>query len=501
MPRTGRRSSPALSIEISDLQPTYSPGDTLNGYVVCEKVPDQQPLYPAVKLRLFGRAKSKYTVQGNHGTSIDRGRAVLFEERKIVHRGSVCKNGEHAWKFSMTIPKTSAPGFGARGDTFREGGGYLHTQDPTTKQEIDVSKHALPSIMYYFSTSSMSGKTVEAYIEYALVAEAGFAEAYFPLYVRQQSVPSPITDFHMRTKSFTHLITNWSLIPEYAEKPMAISRKLKMALKRIKTPRYTYTVNVTYPTIIQLEHPDPIPLRISLIPHRDKGRTTICQDEDADCLPAVQVVSMEVKLKGDVRIRCPGTFWDSGTQKNDTFDFTFLRLIQPVAIPVLQTTGSKPSQSIPQPDAAPDTPRALSVTLSAPNGNEPTPSLTNAVSHPPPTPLDLGTRFSILLGCSASSTLNQRPVSFKRQVYPTFTTYNIAIHYRLAWKIDLAVARETHTVSGEAPVKVLAPSEQQEEKKKRELGNEGMKRNYDDLEAGVGAATQFIGQVLQVVGQ
>lgn len=113
--------------------------------------------------------------------------------------------------------------------------------------------------------------------------------------------------------------------------------------------------------------------------------------------------------------------------------------------------------------------------------------------------LDVGAHASLLLGCSASSTLSHAPVSFKRQIYPSFATYNIAIRYRLQWLVTLVCADQERQIGGEAPVTVLAPSEAQEREKERQLGREGMKKNYDDLEAGLGQAIQFIGQILQAV--
>ncbi|KIW90425.1 uncharacterized protein Z519_09070 [Cladophialophora bantiana CBS 173.52] len=115
----------------------------------------------------------------------------------------------------------------------------------------------------------------------------------------------------------------------------------------------------------------------------------------------------------------------------------------------------------------------------------------------------MGQHAAIFLGCSASSTLFHPPVAFKRQVYPTFSTYNIFVKYRLKWKLNLVCAGVEHEVSGDAPVTELPPSEEQEEQKKRTLGREGMKRNYDDLGAGLeqaGQVVQFIGAVLQLVG-
>ncbi|KAL9114561.1 MAG: hypothetical protein Q9187_007456, partial [Circinaria calcarea] len=325
MPRTSHRSSSALCIELDKAQPTHFPGDTLEGYVTCDNTSsDRQSQYSAVRLKLFGRAKTKYMVKTSDGTSIERGRAVFFEEQRTLSKGPICKDGQHAWPFSITIPKTSTPGFAIRGDEFKPNWGYLSTTDDTSsRQIIDVTQHALPSNMYYFSKSAMSGKTVEAYIEYALTAESGKTKACLPLYIRQRSVQSPITNYKMQSLSSPQVIKTPKLLSEYADRPLTFRQKSRMVFRPSKTPKYAYTVQVEFPTVIQLEHPDPIPLKISLIPDLNPEKTTICPDKDISSLPPVQVLSVEMKLKGDVNIRCPGIFWDSSTEKNHTFDFPF----------------------------------------------------------------------------------------------------------------------------------------------------------------------------------
>ena len=548
MPRTGFKKSPTLAIELDGDSSTYLPGDTLTGCLIIEQPPEHMPLYNSfVQLKFFGRVKTKYKKKTNSGTSIVRGCAVLFEQSLVLSRRKACQNGEHAWPFSIPIPKSSQPGFAGRGDEFKPEtfGEYLYTRGED-KKEVDVTKHSLPSVLYYFSESAMSGKTVEAYIEYVLAASYGEHTAFHPIYVLRPSVQSPITEYKMK------LYTDWQptvvktlkLLPEHVDKKMTFGQRSSRFFRPGKTPKYSFKVHVEYPQVIQLEHPDPIPLNIYLIPELDPHKTTIIPDNDTSTLPPVQVVSVEMKLKGDFGIRCPGTLWDTDTVKNHTFPFIFPVEIKPVTIPVLQAASKAPDLkqiasapehpsehhpqmpelsstvsfgatftapfSMPQnaslqseasttvPEASADTPdsiTALSHAASAPLGS------TRIASQGPPlsTPLNLGDHLEVLLGCSAASTCGQRPISFKRQVYPTFSTYNITLKYRLEWKIKMVCADEKSFIYGEFPVRVIAPSEEQESQKKRELGTQGMKKNYDDLEQALGAAVQFIGGILQAV--
>jgi hypothetical protein len=89
MPRTGPKSSARLGIELEDPQPVYFPGDTLNGHVTCEEPSEHQSSYSAPRVKLFGRAKTKYTVSTTNGKSIERGRAVFFEELQLLQKGPV----------------------------------------------------------------------------------------------------------------------------------------------------------------------------------------------------------------------------------------------------------------------------------------------------------------------------------------------------------------------------------------------------------------------------
>ena len=547
MPRTGYKTSRTLAIELDGDMSTHLPGDTLTGYVTIEEPPEQVPLYSSfVCLKLFGRVKTKYKKKTNSGTSIVRGRAVLFEQSFVLSKSKVCQNGEHAWPFSITIPKSSQPGFAARGDEYKPDsfGEYLHTRGED-KKEVDVTKHSLPSVLYYFSESSMSGKTVEAYIEYVLAASYGENTAFHPIYVRKPSVQSPITDYKIKTYTDWQptVVKSLKLLPEHADKKLTFGQRSSRFFRPGKTPKYSYRVNVEYPQVIQLEHPDPIPLNIYVVPELDPQKTTICPDNDMSTLPPVQVVSVEIKLKGDFGIRCPGTLWDTDTVKHHTFPFSFPMEIKPVTIPVLQAAAKTPEvkrvASAPEhpshpPPPVPELPSMASfgATLPAPfsmpedaslaseattAAPEATPDSNKALSHaastplgstritpqePPPlraTPLNLGAHLKVLLGCSAASTCGHRAVSFKRQVYPTFKTYNITLKYRLEWKIKMICADEKSSISGDYPVVIIAPSEEQESQKKRELGTQGMKKNYDDLEQAIGVATQVIGGILQAV--
>lgn len=522
MPRTGRRFPAGLAIEINELQATYLPGDTVTGRVICSKPPVQDSSRPcSVRIKLYGRAKTKYIVKTSNSTSINRGRAVLFDINITPASEPLPGDqGELIWPFTVTIPTTSQPGLAVRGDEFRPNGMYLATKD-ANKNPVDVTLHPLPAVMYHYAKSYASGKTSEAYVEYFLVADVGNLHATMPLFLRTRGTDTPVKDFKPRISSTMQLIRTPRLLPEYADGELTFRQKTSRLFRPSHTPRYTYTVKVEYPSIIQLEHPDPLPLKIAVVPNLDPEQTSICPDGDLQSLPPVKLTQIKLELKMQLDIRCPGTFYDHLNDKNHTVDIPFSGILKKCPIPVIPASDLK--HHMPGPDQRDILMSRVRVEESSATSHSSSQNLSTAAAlapkyasapdidqsdtdlPPPPytslatQPLHLGEHFSIYIGSSACTTMGRPPVSFKRQLYPSFKTYNIHLAYELRWRFGIECAGEIEKVTGQGAVTIIPPSEEQEALKKRELGTEGMKKSYDELEAGLEQGLQFLGAVLSVV--
>lgn len=523
MPRAGRRFPDGLAIEIDDLQATYLPGDTLTGRIVCSRLPGEDParLYH-VRVNLYGRAKTKYIVKTSNGTSINRGRAVLFNVSfPPSSEPTLGGAGVWTWPFTVTIPTTIQPALAAGGGEWRPDGKFLATKD-AGKNLVDVTQHPLPAVMYHYAKSSASGKTSEAYVEYVLQAKVATLEATMPLFLRVQGTDAPVKDFKLRASCTTHLLRTPRLLAEHADSELTFRQKTSRFFKPSHTPRYTYSVKVEYPSLLQLEHPDPLPLRIAIVPDLNPEKTTICPNGDLQSLPPVKLTSIKLELQMQLDIRCPGTFYDHENEKKHTVNIPFLGILKPWTIPVIPAPALKYLMSAPdQHDILMSRVREVQLTPNLRSKlQKPSADAMRSLNYadplnadpsdgdrsPPPytsvdtEPLHLGKHLSVFIGSSACSVMGRPPVSFKRQLYPTFKTYNIRLTYQLRWKIGLECAGETQSVSGEGPLTIIPPSEEQEALKKRELGTDGMKKNYDDLAAGMEQGLQFVGAVLSVVG-
>lgn len=519
MPRTGRRFPDGVAIEVEDLQATYLPGDIIIGRLVCSKPPAKDASRPyQVRMNLYGRAKTKYVVKTTEGTSINRGRASLFDRKIPLTESAAAGVGERVWSFAATLPVTSQEGLAQRGDEFRHHGGYLSTRT-LDKTSIDVTKHPLPAVMYHHAKSDMSGKTSEAYVEYFLQANIAGLQATLPLFIRTPGTSVPIQDFEPKAMTLVQMIRTPRLLSEHAGTELSFRQKSSRFFMPSKTPRYSFSVKVEYPTVIQLEHPSPLPLKVAIIPDLNPKNTSICPDGNLQSLPPVNLTSIKLEIKIQLDIRCPGSFYDHENDKVHTVNIPFRRMFRPVPLPAISTTEIKHVMPAPDPhDLYNERLRAVQLkqqaqgdgsdagkrTLSTSGSHEPLQDLIDPAppysTTTPTQPLHLGERFSIFIGSSACSTLGNPPVSFKRQLFPTFKTYNIRMSYQLRWKIGIECAGETAAVSGERPLTILGPSEEQEALRKRELGVEGMQKNYDDLEAGIEQGLQLIGGVLSAVG-
>ena len=112
MPKTERKATLELAIELDENLATYCPGDTIIGGVV-RKV---HTVSTRASIKLHGRAKSKLIERRGDGSSYYRGRFHFFNLNKTgqtlfdgpVH---IPPGGDpQVWPFALTIPTRPFPG-------------------------------------------------------------------------------------------------------------------------------------------------------------------------------------------------------------------------------------------------------------------------------------------------------------------------------------------------------------------------------------------------------
>ncbi|POS75898.1 hypothetical protein DHEL01_v205711 [Diaporthe helianthi] len=341
MPQAGRTTGPNLDIHIDNIGRPYQPGDIITGRVV-RRTHVVSP-EASVTIQLLGRAKTKLVVTRNagnsttysyyrsrfnfvwlnrplhplhmspsphasaHGAEFDAG---YMHTKQRLHKGPIhvpSSNSPVAWEFAIEIPTRPSP---------RTVGSATRNPDASylPLDAASIAEHPLPSS---FTTSGSRGNTrFEAYVEYHLEATltqqrhsssgSNNLTASLPLHIR---APPPTlaaaaaADFGLERRSAQLAATSYRLVPGMEDAELTFRQKSRKFFGSAKVPAFGFTLQYDCPSVIQLDSPVPIPLRVRIVPD---GRRT---SEVLQGVPQVVVlVSLEMVLKADTFVIAPGHF-------------------------------------------------------------------------------------------------------------------------------------------------------------------------------------------------
>ncbi|CAG9980541.1 unnamed protein product [Clonostachys byssicola] len=256
MPTTKIDVGPKLDIFLATSPPhRYVATDTIFGEV--QRIQHLVSADTQVTIKLRGRAKTKITTKVDvsyvNFNVWNRDRDDIIEIEQTIYSGPVHipedSQDAQGWPFSIEIPQvyTSAAGVTA----------------------------LLPNSFNVFHKDD-KGK-VEAFIEYALFAELTATvngslkkfEATLPIHIRQLTpILTTLDTSDILDKG--HVVKSRQLIPGSGDAERSTSKKLKNLFKSSPTPSFAFDIQVTLPNIIQLEGPNPFPLKVRVIPDWSK---------------------------------------------------------------------------------------------------------------------------------------------------------------------------------------------------------------------------------------
>jgi hypothetical protein len=450
MPRTELRVSPELTIEIENFQATYAAGDTIIGRVVRHEHIDSPD--SSVTINLLGRSKARNTRRSSStsNTHTCRSSFQLFSPpdlRQILHSGpiQISPNGlPQFWPFSITIPLNASPA--AVREANENTPSYL-SLDPD-----DIVACPLPSSFYYGGNGWSTN--FDGFVEYYLIAHLKVKrvdsrvetiESTVPLFIRPLAGEKPLLDYGLRRKFRLEKVTSHRLMPGMEYAGLSLRQRTQRLFNSSKIPSFGFTIRIEYPTIIQLENPNPISFKVGILP--DDSTTT---DIIRDVPQTAKLTQIELELKSDTLVRFPTSSGVHTDRKEDSYDFGLGRLFtpevgEPVTIPTLK--------------------RKLEDHQAC----------------------DVGVALQLRLD-SCHAYVMGKPISgqFQKRIYPSFTTYNIRRTHVLRWDVGVEVGGETSDVWGEFPVEIVGPSGEQEKTRVREMKDEGMKKTYGKLLEGAG---------------
>ncbi|OAA66904.1 hypothetical protein SPI_01480 [Niveomyces insectorum RCEF 264] len=304
MPPTARRGGPKLAIRLASGPGPYAPGEVLHGVVV--RTAPLVTSHATVTVSLHGRAKSRiHLLEGADGTVTYHGRFALLAPSAAnglgptVHEGPlhIAAGGSGGmWPFAIEVPAHPDPDVVAHGQA-------AQTAQNSSFISLDraaVVHQALPA-SFYCKFAGAHSKDGEAFVEYWLEAElhrphpsgggSGTTDTVtLPVAVRRQSTPAPIIPSAPRAMPAlgtlgTDADNNYAspagprcevisprLRPGQAHAPLTFKQKAQIRLRSAALPRYAFRLEAALPTLLQLDHPSPLPVRFRVIP--DMALTT-----------------------------------------------------------------------------------------------------------------------------------------------------------------------------------------------------------------------------------
>lgn len=469
MPRAIKRRSPGLEIGLTEKE-SFFPGETIIGTVSRSlHIVDPEA---RLTIRFRGSAKVKLEVVRGGGQNQSRQiyrRRINFFERDVtqqLYRGPIHIPENPAepltWPFAITIPPL------AHQRMFESGAPDTKYLKPT-----DAGAYELPATF-----SNGFGSRDEFYVEYVLDAtlrdsKGNTIEAVLPITILRSYTPSPINEFGIQHHLGQYRqVSTFLLDPAYQGTELSLKQKAKEFFQFSTVPTLIFALEVTYPTLVQLGHPEPIPFhfRAKL---RDRGTSDIVRGTD----PALIVTRFRVKLKEFSTGIVPGTF--SNHEATSSVKWNLVKWTG--SVPQAYSVSRPPSR---QPSPAPSSSRdaveatrgesstkksdASSAEKIARSTLEPPPPDYAAESSdweetPPPDadtliipwesamlPLDIGQALGIRIPLKPKLSTNR--------IHPDFKIVSIKTHHMLTWEMHISVAGEECKFEATRKVEILGPS-------------------------------------------
>ena len=414
MPRTELKTSPELSIKLDDPVASHYPGETVTGEIIRRIHTVSTRAW--ITIRLYGRTKSKLTIRRNNGNNTTthhyRGRFNLFGPGEIcqkVYDGPVHippGGGPQTWRFALIIPTGPSP----RSVKMEN----LQDRSFLPLNDADIAASSLPPTFAFESAGWR--ERFHCFVEYYLEAEfrqensSHIAKAAVPIPIPTASIPYPFEKFDLNTRKYPGCIKSQRLIPGMENAELSFRQKTQKLFGSSKVPQFSFSVQVDYPTTIQMQNPNPISFKIRIVP--DRARTS---DVILDVPQTIKLTSLSMEIEATTSIICDATF--SARTANATEKHNFAN-----RVPLLGNRS--PITISPDPDAK---------------------------------ALDLGALLELSLHPQHASVGGRALPQFGR-LYPSFVTYNIKHSHRLRWQLILEAAGESAKFTGEQAVSILAAS-------------------------------------------
>jgi hypothetical protein len=413
MPITEVNATQELAIQLENRPNPYSPGDAITGRVV--RKTHTVSTRGWVTIRLFGRAKSKLTIRRNNGNSTTthhyRGRFNFFVPNETCQKlfdgpVHIPPDGSlQEWPFTLVIPTSPSPSSVKAGNL----------QDRSFLP-LDVGTIAASSLPPSFAFSDHRWREqFHCFVEYYLEAEfrqenrSQLSTATLPIAVATSSV-YPFESFDLKARTYSECIQTQRLIPGMENAELSFRQRTQKWFGSSKVPQFSFSIQVDYPTMIQLQNPNPIQFRIRVVPDHKRSSESL-----VDLPQTLALTSLYMQIEATTSIICDASFSPRTASGSKTYAFAAKGSVLGIRKPITIASDSDAKT------------------------------------------LDLGA----LLGLSLHprhANARGKPLPQFGKIYPSFVTYNIKHSHRLSWELSLEAAGEVVKITGEQAVSILAAS-------------------------------------------
>lgn len=317
----------------------------------------------------------------NHSRTYRSRFDLIHENAQNIYRGPLHIVGGQKWEFVVTIPSHVDSSSLACRDPGKD---KLMSYLPLDAQ--NVATHPLPPS---FSFKHQGGSTeMEAFVEYYLQAHLSFmkssetelCEAVLPVRVLN---PEPnIVGYHFKRWTQSRCIYSYHLLPGMERSSLSFSQKTRNLFGTSSVPTFKFELQVDFPTVVQLDGPNPLSFKIRAVPDWQGSSKDLCKHH-----PFVRLTCLRVLIEHHTEIMCEGTIHPHVKSTKQTVDLRMNNALSTQSPPVY----------IPCTDQWPA--------------------------------LDVGKIVNLRAGSDYPS--------------PCFTTYNIKRRDVLNWEIDIEVVGET----------------------------------------------------------
>lgn len=275
-----------LAIQVYSIGRLHRPGDILRGRIIRRTAPSTTPnctlaivFSRRVKTRIsisHGIGQGSYTTQ--HHT-----RFQLFDSiGERLYTGSLhvpLEGPAQIWEFAIQIPLNSSPTsvIDQQGENLSKA--CFLSMDPSI-----IEKTALPGSFEAYGLDLSNNSRSESYVEYvleALLVQQGRndkpSRAVRPVGL-QSLFPDRLCIFELQRHSHRGTISTYHLTPGMNDAHLSFKEKTHEFLKAGSVPQLSFSLQVDFPKIIQLENPLPLPFRVRVVPNRRQTNQGILLD-------------------------------------------------------------------------------------------------------------------------------------------------------------------------------------------------------------------------------